>query len=157
MTIEFDVLTSIVAAVALVVGLLQYRSTAKKDFIKPIREEQLDLYLQASGAAAGLATLQRGSPKWKRVQDDFLRLYYGPLAMLEDFEHSSETKLGVTVEKAMIAFKSALDGEADTALKNLSLGLAHTCRISLGKSWGYDVRQLRGDYQELIQRYLEMH
>jgi hypothetical protein len=55
----------------------------------------------------------------------------------------------------MIAFKNCLDDETCGGLKDLSLGLGHTCRISLGKSWGYEVEQLQGEYHMLIKKYFE--
>jgi len=30
---------------------------------------------------------------------------------------------------------------------------AHSCRESLGRSWGYEVKQLEGDYQQLALAY----
>jgi hypothetical protein len=61
----------------------------------------------------------------------------------------------ITVERAMIAFKNCLDdsncARNDVILGNLSLALAHTCRSSLGSSWGFEAEQLRGDYQKLIE------
>ena len=38
-------------------------------------------------------------------------------------------------------------------LPGLSLALAHSCRESLGRSWGYEVKQLEGDYQQLALAY----
>lgn len=54
----------------------------------------------------------------------------------------------------MIIFKSCLDDEKQCKelganLYDLSLALAPSCRESLGRSWGYEVKQLEGDYQEL--------
>lgn len=159
MKLEFkDALGPLVALIAVAAGILQYRSTTNSDFLKPVREAQLKLYQEASDSVARVATLSQESPEWEKSRDDFLRLFYGPLAIVEDFDHSgSEDPERVTVEEAMIAFKSCLDdstcrGHAPT-MQNLSLALAHTCRVSLGKSWGYDVKQLRGDYQKLIRDY----
>jgi hypothetical protein len=38
-------------------------------------------------------------------------------------------------------------------LPGLTLALAHSCRESLGRSWGHEVKQLEGDYQQLALAY----
>ena len=58
----------------------------------------------------------------------------------------------------MMIFKSCLDeekqcNELGANLPGLSLALAHSCRESLGRSWGYEVEQLEGDYQRLALAY----
>jgi hypothetical protein len=90
--------------------------------------------------------------------DQFLRLYCGPLAIVESFDHATESGERLTVERAMIIFKSCLDDEKQcnelgANLPGLSLALAHSCRESLGRSWGYKVKQLEGDYQEVALAY----
>jgi hypothetical protein len=70
-----------VAVVAVAVGVWQYRLTSLREFIKPVREAQLKLYQEASSAAAQIATLQQESPEWIKARQEFLRLYYGPLAI----------------------------------------------------------------------------
>lgn len=165
-----DIIGPIVAAVAVIAGILQYRSTSQSEFIKPVREAQLKLYEEASSAAAQIAILKRDTPEWTKSHQSFLTLYYGPLAMVEDFDHD-QTKIEakanndlnhrnskLTVERAMILFKSCMDDEKrctdlGTNLNELSLALAHTCRASLGRSWGYDLKQLEGDYQKIALDY----
>jgi hypothetical protein len=155
-----DVLTLAVAVVGLTLGLIQYHVTSRAEFLKPIREAQLDLYEQASTAAARISTLPRDGDGWKGARDDFLKLYYGPLTMVEDYRHgASGDDETVTAEQAMIAFKMCLDDPGcvgSNEMKNLSLGLAHTLRVSLGSSWGFKAAQLSGDYQDLIQKYLKL-
>jgi hypothetical protein len=82
----------------------------------------------------------------------------GPLATVESFDHATEHNERLTVEDAMVIFKSCLDdekqcNELDANLPGLSLALAHSCRESLGRSWGYEVKQLEGDYQQLAFAY----
>jgi hypothetical protein len=147
------------AIVGLTVGLLQYRKTSRGEFLKPIREAQLDLYQQASSAAAKLATIPRSDPEWNKARSDFLTLYYGPLAIVENYNHRpSSNDTDPTVEEAMMAFKVCLDlpsCEGSNDMKNLSLGLAHTCRVSIGATWGFTADPLDGDYQNLIVGYRE--
>jgi hypothetical protein len=147
-----DVIGPTIAVLAVAVGLYQYRATSERDFVKPLRETQMRIYQEASAAAAGIATLPRESAEWKQSRNDFLRLYHGPLAIFEDFDHASQQKL--TVELAMIIFKSAMDDNASPQiLEGLSLALAHSCRESLGTSWGYDLPQLKGEYQKRALEY----
>jgi len=155
-----DVLTLGVAIVGLTLGLIQYHVTSRAEFLKPIREAQLDLYEQASTAAARLSTLPRDGDGWKGARDDFLKLYYGPLAMVEDYRHGlSDDSETVTVEQAMIAFKMCLDEPGcigSSEMKDLSLGGAHNIRVKLGSYWGFKAAQLSGKYQDVIQKYLKL-
>jgi hypothetical protein len=74
--------------------------------------------------------------------------------MFEDYKHNPSGARGdVTVEEAMIAFNRCLEDQScvgSKRMRDLSLGLAHTCRTSLGTSWGFEAAQLSGDYQKLI-------
>jgi hypothetical protein len=149
-----DIAAPTIAAIAIAVGIWQYRSISQREFTKPVREAQLKLYEDASREAARLATLQRSSPEWLKSYYDFVALYYGPMAMVEEFDHGPRRDDNLlTVEDAMILFKSCLEDENEckvlgSNLVDLSLALAHTCRVSLGRSWGVTVEQLAGDYQQ---------
>ena len=98
-----------VAVVAVAVGVWQYRLTSQSEFIRP--EAQLRLYQEASSAAAQIATLPRESSGWTKAKQEFLRLYYGPLAIVESFDHATEHNERLTVEDTMFVFKSCLDDE----------------------------------------------
>ena len=146
-----------VAVVAVAVGVWQYRLTSLREFIKPVREAQLKLYQEASSAAAQIATLQQESPEWIKARQEFLRLYYGPLAIVESFDHATESGERLTVERhdhfqIMPRRREAVQ-RAWCEPAGLSLALAHSCRESLGRSWGYKVKQLEGDYQEVALAY----
>ena len=148
-----DFVGPVVAALAVGAGLWQYVKTSRREFVRPLREAQLGRYQDACSAAALIATLPRDDHRWNRCRTDFLRLYYGPLAIFEDFDHNSGQGR-LTVELAMILFKECMETNGAPCdgftpdLKSLSLSLAHACRESLGRSWGYDLPQLRGDYQK---------
>jgi hypothetical protein len=80
-----------------------------------------------------------------------------PLAIVESFDHATEHNERLTVEDAMLVFKSCLDdekqcNELDADLPGLSLALAPR-RESLRRSWGYEVKQLEGDYQQFALAY----
>lgn len=154
-----DLIGPIVAAIAVTVGIWQYRSTSQDEFLKPVREAQLKLYQDASSAAARIATLEPKSPDWIKAQQEFLALYYGPMAIVEDFDHIPQPEAKkLSVEEAMIIFKSCMDDtqqceDLSTNLTDLSLALAHTCRESLARSWGEDFKELKGDYQTIAIQY----
>jgi hypothetical protein len=145
------------------IGLWQYIRSARSEFLKPIREAQLHLYLEACSAAARVATLTPNSKEWNDAKADFLRIYYGPGPVLEDYKHDksgariSTDKKGrplITVERAMIVFEKCMkinDVDMAVTLPFVSLALAHACRISLGASWGFKADQLKGDYQREIE------
>ena len=92
---------------------------------KPFYSKQLDLCSEASGAAATIATTK--DPKKKRnALDDFWRLYWGPLGIVE----------GKEVAPAMVSFGQCLNGSCDgKSLKFLSLDIAHSCRNEISSSW----------------------
>ena len=144
-----DILTLAIGTVAIGTGLMQYHYTSRDEFLKPIRETQLKLYVDASSAAASLATLPPDSKEWNQAHEDFLRLFYGPMAIVENYHHDRNPSDAVTVEQAMIAFNACLD-DSSCDKANYALALAHTCRTSLGSSWGFSDAQLRGDYQKMI-------
>ena len=132
-----------------------------------------------------MATLKPESPDWQKSYDEFSRLYYGPMGIVEDFERAPEgpdterlkriegadltnsllagamRDAPLTVEDAMFAFKHCLDNpekgeDHEEELYNLSLALAHTCRESLAKSWGHDIQQFKdGGYKRFAIEYLE--
>ena len=95
-----------VAVVAVAVGVWQYRLTSQSEFIRPVREAQLRLYQEASLAAAQIATFPHESSEWTKAKQELLRLYYGPLAIVESFDHATEHNERLTVEDAMVIFKS---------------------------------------------------
>jgi hypothetical protein len=148
-----------VAVVAVIVGLLQYRSNSQSEFTKPLREAQLKLYQEASSAAAQIATLQPETPGWTTAKQNFLTLYYGPMAILEQIDSVAEQDdKTLSVEDAMYLFKSCMDDEQQcnilgSNLKDLSLALAHTRREELGREWGYELQQLKGEYQKRAIKY----
>jgi hypothetical protein len=91
---------------------------------RPFLELQLQLYKEATGAAAKLCTTD--DIEQARAISTLLELYWGHLSMVENAE----------VEAAMVSLKSGIDRRlAQEELQVLSLQLAHACRSSLGKSW----------------------
>ncbi len=104
---------------------------------RPFIEQQFKLYGEAVAVASRLArAVDRGQqPPPKDIQR-FWELYWGPLAMVEDFR----------VEAAMVVFGRSLEdhvgslgNECSKMLNQASLALAHSARQSLEKQWGVEL------------------
>jgi hypothetical protein len=100
---------------------------AQREFMKPLLQNQLSLYLQASTAAA---TISRSTDlvERKKAINDFWRLYEGPLIMVESKEVSS----------AMVAFGNCLDKTEscdEAEISDRSHALASRMQESILKSW----------------------
>ncbi len=100
--------------------------TRRIEATKPFLELQLKLYTEATQVAAVIATSEDREER-RRATARFWRLYWGELALVED----------TNVEKAIKALGDGLGTSAvKEQLEQLSLSLAHACRISLDRSWG---------------------
>src|SRR6185369_10509268 len=104
---------------------------ALREAQKPFLQRQTELYFEATGAAAKLATLEKG-PERDNARKRFYELYWGDLSVVED----------EIVETAMVRFHDKLDdfekGKAEKFdLQEMSLELAHACRNSMARGWGY--------------------
>jgi hypothetical protein len=87
-----------------------------------------------STEAVGLIAATDEPATRKKAEQDFWRLFYGPMALIQDHK----------VEKAMIDFARCLKEECDQGkLRAKSLHLAHTCRQSLGESWSVKLPELQ--------------
>src|SRR5215203_5472586 len=87
--------------------------------------KHLDLCAEAAIAAGTVATT-RDAGKRREAEDDFWRLYWGPLGIVEDSE----------VANAMVAFGQCLEGTCrDRPVKQLALGLAHACRVEVSRDF----------------------
>jgi hypothetical protein len=110
---------------------------------KPFFQRQLELCELASSDAAVLST-QDGRPKAdiQKAREDFDRLYWGPLGIVED----------PNVESMMIQMRSCLDGTcaSDAARQQYSLRLAHACRDLVSQSWKIQLEPLTGGAKSIV-------
>ena len=99
---------------------------SERAFMQPVVARQMDTYVEASAAAATIATT-RDAPQRQRAVDAFWRLYYGPMVMLESDE----------VGRRMIVFGQCLRRGAACAdsLPDRSLELASSLQADLFSSW----------------------
>jgi hypothetical protein len=138
----WDVVTKVIAAVGVITGGLwtvkkyfddranerslahQRAKTAEVEARQPFSSRQLELYFEAVECASDIA-----SGPWEQQGPHlaaFWRLYWGPLALVED----------TNVSRAMIQFGKALEANASQGeLKIYALELAHACRDSIAESW----------------------
>ena len=126
---------AVVTLGGLALGVANYLATIRRDVEtrslearKQYLTRQLELYTEATRAAAKLATSDQKSPEFVAAQHRFWELYWGELSMVENAE----------VETAMKRMGDCLNGDCRGCadLKRCSLGLAHACRRSLADSWG---------------------
>jgi hypothetical protein len=133
----------VAAALALVgaaVGIYEYLDGVQQQSRRPYWERQVALYFDATSAAATLATSD-DETKRSTAAAEFWKLYWGPLALVEDRE----------VEATMVQFGDCLATRCPQAqLQQLSLALAHTCRNSLAKSWKLTLDQLKGRVHDTV-------
>jgi len=111
---------------------------ALREARKPFLERQQALYFEATSAASKLSTLDDGGEK-EGARKRFYQLYWGELSVVED----------ELVEAAMVRFKNILEqyerGQTSKfEVERSSLVLAHSCRESLARGWGYN-RKTTGD------------
>ena len=100
---------------------------AQRAFMQPVIARQMNTYFEASAAAATLASSQNTDERTK-ARDEFFRLYWGPLVMLESPQ----------VSGAMNAFKVCLDEEngCDAAdFQKRALYLSSWLQTDLFQSW----------------------
>ena|SRR5215813_1594951 len=131
-----------VVTVAIAVGNYVYThdrdaQAALRESRKPFLAQQLSLYVDATRAAAQLATLDPKSNDWGNARLRFWQLYWGELIVVED----------VDVAKKMQAFGDQLktvDPEkgVPTFLDAASRELAEACRRSIERNWDYELPPL---------------
>ncbi|WP_150746919.1 hypothetical protein [Pseudomonas fluorescens] len=114
------------AVVSFFWGVLVWIETRRVESTKPFLQHQLALYIEASKAAAIIAT-SASEVEVDKSKTLFSRLYWGELALVENAD----------VARAMFDFRIALEARSSQErLQILSLALARACGKSLDKSWG---------------------
>ena len=121
-------------------GIWQFSVQQAQSNRVPFLTEQLRLAFEASDTAARLAT-ETDAGEWEAARQNFWRLYWGPLGIVEDR----------AVEAAMVALGSVVPREPGTpalpmrSLEQPSLRLAHAARNLILESWKVDLPALQGD------------
>lgn len=127
-----DCLTKLLTAVVIVFGgwwtVYQYLNgrtnqlaTQRLEAQKPLLEERLRLYVEATTAAATIATSQDAS-EVANAKERFWRLYRGPMNLVQDYR----------VWQSMSEFGACLqNSKCQSSLAELSENLARNCGNSL--------------------------
>jgi len=110
----------------------------KKEFQKPFYQRQMDLCLEASNAASTLATSSDRKVA-EEAYASFWRLYYGPLAAVEQSEQSTDTSpqvAGKMVDYGQMLKDSCKNRPCPSSeFEQASLQLAHECRRLFRQAW----------------------
>jgi hypothetical protein len=110
---------------------------AQREFMKPLLQNQLTLYLQASAAAATISHSTDPIERGKAI-NEFWRLYDGPLIVVESKD----------VSGAMISFSSCINGteQCDTGeMSQRSRALASRIQESILRSWNTNPENFAAD------------
>jgi len=99
----------------------------------PFDTKRLDLCLEASADAASIASTSDPSVRQQAVED-FWRLYWGPLGIVED------QKIATAVTKFGDCFKQS----CKTPLTSLAYGIAQACRTEVSKSLNLNLSEAPG-------------
>jgi hypothetical protein len=127
-TIVIPWIFSICAVIGGIVSFSVQTAQANK---RPFLEKQLELCFQACDIAARLAT-ETDKEKWEAARQEFWRLYWGRLAIVEDKEVECDmVVLGELIpEKPVSSPRLPMD-----ELCNPSLKLAHDVRALIARTW----------------------
>ncbi len=134
---RFDDIMRYIAAGSVILGgalgLWQYFDTAQKSYRQPLWDRQITVYFEAANTVGLMAATDEPAIR-EKAEKDFWRLFYGPMALIQDHE----------VELAMIDVAKCIKADCDQGmLRPKSLHLAHTCRRSLGESWSVKLPELQ--------------
>lgn len=143
---NLKLVSALLAIAAFAWGVYTYRQTAEQRLAEEMAEAvrtaetrrieatqaflqmQLALYTEATVIVAKIANSDN-QQEVAAATRRFHELYWGELALVERD----------AVATAMVAFRDALQANApQSALRPLSLDLAHACRDELAASWGTD-------------------
>jgi hypothetical protein len=132
-----DAVAKIITAIAVICGVAfasyQYFSnreyqltTARIEAQKPFLDKRLQMYIDATTAAAIIAT-SKNEPEVKKAKEEFWKLYLGPMIVVQD----------PTVENPMRRFADCLQDSknCDAPIAELARSLAQSCNRSLTRDW----------------------
>lgn len=121
------------------IGLWKHLDTSKRELRRPFLERQLELYFDATCAAATLATAS-DEQTWKEARNKFWQLYYGPLALVQNESVAYVMRdFNKTLKSCDKAFDCGLE------LQEKATKLAARCRESVGESWKIQLASLYSD------------
>ncbi len=137
-------LTTIIPWVLTILSLTasawQYNLTSEQKNREPFLTKQLEFTLTATDALATLA-VETEPAKWEEARKTFWKLYWGPLAIVEDRGvEAAMVRAGAIVPRSPVT-NPALPM---ASLNKPSLDLAHAARELILESWNVDLPALAG-------------
>jgi hypothetical protein len=136
------------AVILFLIGLWQFTITSRNEFAKPVLEKQMNLCIEASNAAAILA---QPNPDLKgETAINYLALYYGKLAVVED-QCVYQTMVDF---KTLVFDKKQKDGDNEPVTRK-ALKIAFACRRMLSKGWKVSLLGIY-DPQHLFEAFTDL-
>ncbi|WP_316168351.1 MULTISPECIES: hypothetical protein [unclassified Bradyrhizobium] len=141
--VRFDGLFKIVAGGGALLtalwGVWQYADTAQREAIKPFLEQRLKRCTEASNAAALIAQ-PAGAKDQVEQQAIFWRLYWGPLAIVENqVVEERMVDFGRLLQTSNYAIQLQAGHEIDSAilseLRQGALRISHACRSMISEDF----------------------
>lgn len=124
--------TALGGTLLFLIGFWQFSITSRNEFAKPVLKGQLDLCIEASGAAAILAEDVRlgKNPAENAKAIDFHSLYFGRLGVVED-----RCVYRTMVNFNSVVLESQLSKDDAHKASRLALSIGFACRRMLSKGW----------------------
>ncbi len=136
---RWDILIKVVALIGSVAAIYAYFDKKEAEFRKPLWDEQLKLYFEATDIVSKIANLPDG-PERNNAIRSYWELSYGSLRVVEDSDN---------VSQAMVAFGACLVRNCNqSTLQNLSLDLADACRRSIAQTWSEKFTAYKADVEK---------
>ncbi len=128
-------IAQVVALIAAVTGVYKYLDTRAREVKRPFLEKQMALYFDVCKVVATLARRDVETTERKKATERFWELYWGELSLVES---GSVEVIMVALGRVIELPPKVLEGkDGRDLLERLSYQLAHACRASIGKGWGF--------------------
>ena len=132
-----DISGQVLVLAGLLFAISKFTKEKKREFQKGFFQEQLTIFGEVLDCVSNVSLYEKDTDEYKKAVDDFKRLYWGKMCLVEDQE----------VESGMVKFNRKLnqytqssdlvsDEEIKNDLQQFGLMLAHACRDSALRIWG---------------------
>jgi hypothetical protein len=137
------IITWILTVGTVAAGIWQFAVQHAQSNRVPFLTKQLEVSFEASDTAARLAT-ETDQLRWEKARQNFWRLYWGPLGIVEDPKVEQAMKeLGKIVPKQPTTPELPM-----RSLERPSLRLAHATRDLILMSWNVDLPPLQAESRQ---------
>jgi hypothetical protein len=136
---QWDILIKIVALIGSAAAIYGYFDKKETEFRKPLWDEQLKLYFEATDTVSKIANSPEGPERDNAIRK-YWQLSYGSMRIVEDSDN---------VSNAMVAVGACLVRKCNqSTLQNLSLDLADACRRSIAETWSEKFADYKADVEK---------